>query len=104
MSKTLQKKSNLKITPPNIEKERENFIAGADNKKKSKILAKNEVLPWNKNEVNERVIKTFNIRMTEPDFLKLKYVVELTNSKSTHAFCTKIIQDEIARHLSQYEI
>ncbi len=48
--------------------------------------------PWEKPGVSDRVIKAFNLRFPEPEFLKLKFVVERSIFKSVHAFCLDAVQ------------
>jgi hypothetical protein len=109
---TKKDKTPLKMTPPeeidDFEKARENFLSEPEKKKKTAHVHSNETessqnpeLPWENANVNNRVIKTFNLRFTEPDFLKLKFVVENSNEKSMHSFCANIIKNEIEKRLKK---
>lgn len=48
--------------------------------------------PWEKEGVRFDVIKIFNVRLTEPDFLKLKYLCE-QKSKSINSICVSLIKN-----------
>jgi hypothetical protein len=54
--------------------------------------------PWEKDGVRSDVIKTFNIRLNEPTFLKLKYLSEQTK-RSINSICVslihKFLEDEL---------
>ncbi len=95
-----KEKSKLKIETPGTGKAkvREDFLAeGKTGQKKEETTS---LLPWQDPDVNARVIKAFNLRLTEPDSLKLKYVVDnLVSDKSMHAFCVRIVMQEVERQL-----
>lgn len=55
--------------------------------------------PWEAPGVDARVIKAFNLRLSEPDFLRLKYLVEQSNEKSMHAFCARVVMDAVNKGL-----
>ena len=58
-------------------------------------------LPWNAPEVNDRVMKSFNLRLREPDFLKLKFIASQTRDKSMHSFCVRVLMDEVRKELGE---
>ena len=109
-----KKKDNspLRMTPPgqieDMEKAREEFLSEPETKKKSKQVEpkqnnkpEKKSLPWEQPGVTDRVIKTFNLRLPEPDFLKLKFVVDKSNEKSIHAFCAGLVIDEVEKRLKK---
>ena len=105
-------KSPLRMTPPgqieDLEKAREAFLSEPEKKKQSKQAtpkqnkkpAKKE-LPWEQPGVSDRVIKSFNFRFPEPDFLKLKFVIKQNREKSMQSFCANIIKKEVEKHLKK---
>ena len=107
---TKETKTPLKITAPDKGKEydkaRENFLSEAEKNpsRRTERAGKGKGktrLPWEKPEVSERVLKSFNLRLSEPDFLKLKFVASESSDKSMHAFCTRIIMEEVERKLEK---
>ena len=50
------------------------------------------LLPWERSDVRADVMKVFNLRLSEPDFLKLKYLAE-RKSKSINSVCVSLIKD-----------
>ena len=74
---------------------------GRDDEQKSGSQKKENLMPWEAPEVNERVIKSFNLRLSEPDFLKLKFVASRSIDKSVHAFCLRVLMDEVKKKLSE---
>lgn len=97
------KKQNLHSRPPKIIKDLEAFINGAEvknsksldspnsnqilNDKSNKIFIQEaETFPWEEPQVREDVKKTFTLRLSEPDLLKLQFIQKKTN-KSMHKFC-----------------
>ena len=56
--------------------------------------------PWNDEWVRKDVIKLFNLRLSEPDFLKLKYIADQTDS-SMHTVCLDIIIPAIQRKIKK---
>jgi|GEM_PF-4925085 len=121
------KKSSLRREPPgmDLEKARRDFLQEPDQRKKAtdepepsegsqqesleeeivqqeqpkKVKVKAR-LPWEDPSVSPRVLKAFQLRLPEPDFLKLKYVVERSREKSIHSFLSKIIQKEVKKELN----
>lgn len=101
-------KTPLKMATPDrgleYKKAREDFLSETD--KKSLSEAKNVEegekefgFPWQKLGVSERVLKSFNLRLSEPDFLKLKFVASRSPDKSMHAFCARMVMEEVKKQL-----
>jgi len=57
--------------------------------------------PWEETGVSERVLKSFNLLLPEPDFLKLKFVASRSPDKSMHAFCAGVVMEEVKRQLEE---
>lgn len=58
--------------------------------------------PWEREGVNEKVIVPFNLRMSQPNNLKLKYLVKhLPDYTSIHDFCMKTVVERIDQELSK---
>ena len=112
---------SIKISPPNKIKEHNERHIRANNKSKKdfirqankhkplqkKILGKNNIehnkyqeLPWNNPIVREDVTKMFNLRLSEPDWLKLKYISDNTK-ESMHSLCLDILIPAIHRKLKK---
>ena len=99
-------KTPLKMSPPGkslrYEKAREDFLSEANKKngaQREEVKGKETIFPWQDLGVSDRVFKSFNLRLAEPDFLKLKFVANRSPAKSMHAFCTQLIMAEVKRHL-----
>ena len=104
----------LSVTLPeqneDLEKAREAFILEAESEKKKepqKVVTKQnkkpakKELPWEQPGVNELIKKSFNLRFSEPDYLKLKFVVEEKKAKSLHIFCLNLINKEVSKYLKK---
>ena len=88
------------------EKAREDFLSEAEKKPLSKTERAGEGegstgLPWEESGVSERVLKSFNLRFPEPDFLKLKFVANESLDKSMHAFCARVVMEEVKKRLKE---
>ncbi|WP_028316595.1 hypothetical protein [Desulfatibacillum aliphaticivorans] len=112
-----KKKPSLSMTPPGAmatpdpekEKAKEAFISEAGPAKgKTEDKPEQEAskppkkkapapYPWEAPGVDARVIKAFNLRLSEPDFLRLKYLVEKSNEKSMHAFCARVVMEAVSK-------
>lgn len=96
-----------KVTPDRgleYQKAREDFLSEADKKSLSeaKIVEEeeNEIsFPWQEPGVSERVLKSFNLRLPEPDFMKLKFVASRSPDKSMHSFCARVVMEAVKRQL-----
>ena len=103
-------KTPLKMTVPDrgleYEKAREDFLSEAEKKSLRETEKVGEVegearLPWEDPGVSERVLKSFNLRLSEPDFLKLKHVASESSDKSMHAFCARVVMEEVGKRLKE---
>jgi hypothetical protein len=54
-------------------------------------LSDKEAHPWEKDGIRNDVIKTFNIRLNEPSFLKLKYLSKQAK-QSVNSICVSLIR------------
>ena len=87
--------SSLKSRPPSKSKQDlEKFISAAEKKTTPAPKKQTENFPWEKREIREDVIKVYNLRLSEPYLLKLKYIAEHT-PYSMQKFCLQIIEKEI---------
>ncbi|WP_419662740.1 hypothetical protein Dvar_32140 [Desulfosarcina variabilis str. Montpellier] len=55
-------------------------------------------LPWA--DANERVVKSFNLRLPEPVHLKLQYIAENT-PYSIHGFIMEVVEEAIEQELKK---
>lgn len=98
----------MKAKPPNTNKKtdetesKNEFIDSANNKNdRSKSLLKEETgnnYPWQKEGVREDILKTFNLRLSEPDYLKLKFISENIPG-SMQGFCLDAIIPAIEKQI-----
>ena len=90
--------SNLKSRPP-VKKNQDldNFLSGAEEKTTKKIQSNH---PWEDVSVREDVTKVYNLRLSEPYLLKLKYISEHTPD-SMQKFCINVIKNEIDRKINE---
>ncbi|MCK5831888.1 MAG: hypothetical protein KAH20_16475 [Methylococcales bacterium] len=56
--------------------------------------------PWKNENVREDIIKTYNLRLSEPYLLKLKFISENT-PQSMQKFCITIIEREIDKKINE---
>jgi hypothetical protein len=71
------------------------FIAGAEVKVAAKSTQKRkEVYPWEQPGIREDVTKVYNLRLSEPYLLKLKFIAENTPD-SMQKFCLDVLEDAI---------
>ena len=71
------------------------FLVGAEQRTTSKPTSTKQLAyPWEDDKVREDVIKPFNIRLSEPYLLKLKYIAEHTPD-SMQKFCLTILHEAI---------
>ena len=59
-----------------------------------------KIYPWNDSSVRGDVTKLFNIRLSEPDWLKLKYLSDKTGD-SMHSICLDVLIPAIHRRLKK---
>lgn len=100
----------MRSQPPSLKKSDENlkkkteFIDSANTQEvrsKSRLkddVKKNNGFPWEGSDVRKDVTKTFNLRLSEPDYLKLKYISE-RNPESMQGFCLNAIIPEIEKEI-----
>jgi hypothetical protein len=89
MIKPTKEKIKMSIKPPGQVDEKEaaalEFISAAPGgsiaPEAPPTELKEDILPWEEPGVREDVVKQYNLRLPEPDLLKLRYVVE--DRKST---------------------
>ncbi len=94
--------NKLRSRPPEKKvQEMEDFVSGAETKTtqtpRRKKAAKR---PWEEAGVREDVIKPYNLRLSEPYLLKLKYIAEHTPD-SMQKFCLAILQKEIDKKIEE---
>lgn len=56
--------------------------------------------PWNNPVVRDDVTKLFNLRLSEPDWLKLKYIADRSN-QSMHTLCLDVLIPFIHKKLKK---
>ena len=99
MPKPTEKKKLTLKKRTDKEKAKQEFIEEPERKIKEKSEYQ---FPWDAPEVNERVIKVFNVRLPEPDHLKIRWIVKKSNEfNSVHEFFLKTIQDKIREEISK---
>lgn len=74
----------------------ESFIQGAE----SKASESNGRYPWEDPTLRRDVLKTFNIRLTEPAKAKLQWLSENT-PKSMHQIAIEAVESEIDRQIQE---
>jgi hypothetical protein len=89
--------SKLKSRPP-VKKvpNLDSFLTGAEEKTttKSAVSKNKDPYPWEQDNVRADVTKVYNLRLSEPYLLKLKYIAEHTPD-SMQRFCINILEKEI---------
>ena len=99
MTKPRKEPVRMSIRPPVQVDEKEaaaqEFISAAPgarvDPKASQTIAEEESLPWEGPGVREDVVKQYNLRLAEPDLLKLRYVVERRRAKSINAYILDVL-------------
>jgi len=107
------------ILDPALEEARKAFLTEPEAKKKviaepkpepkpeieaeSKPKPKREKssFPWEAPGVNPRIIKQLQVRLPEPDYLMLKYVVDNSKLRSIHAFMVQAIMQAAEKDLKK---
>jgi len=103
--------NNMKQTKPlgenvAIHEEKKNFVKQANKHQPfGKTIIEenelnNELYPWNKPIVRKDVTRIFNLRLSEPDWLKLKYLADHTK-ESMHSICLDILIPTIHKKLKK---
>ena len=83
------------IPPQTREQALHEFIEGSQNRAMEGV-----VYPWNAPGVREDVVKIFNLRLSEPDFLKLKYLAEHLPNTSMQTICLEAVHEAIENKLN----
>lgn len=94
---TEKKKSPLRSTPTRRkDAELDKFAAGAGRK----VSKKSETFPWEEAHIREDVVKNLPLRISEPLYLKLKYIAANT-PYSMNSFILERITGEIDREIAR---
>lgn len=93
--------SELKSRPPGKTKANlEAFISGAEQKAAPVETVKPAVFPWQEEGIRDDVTKVYNLRLSEPYFLKLKYISE-HSPQSMQKFCLTVLEEAIDKEIEQ---
>lgn len=94
--------SELKSRPPTKKTpDLDAFLSGAEEKTAPKTKPKRKaVYPWEEESVREDVTKVYNLRLSEPYLLKLKYIAEHTPD-SMQKFCLAAVEKEIDKKIKE---
>ncbi len=75
------------------------FVSGAGAEIRE-VPEKQAAYPWESPKVREDMIKVFNLRLSEPYFLKLRYISE-HSPDSMHSFCLKVLLPAIDKEIKE---
>ncbi len=96
--------SKLKSRPPAKKTANlDDFLSGTEKKTALKVKVKTEcisVYPWEMIEVREDIKKLYNLRLSEPYLLKLKYIANNTPD-SMQKFCINLLEKEIDKKIKE---
>ncbi len=95
--------SNLKSRPPSKKTaDLDAFLSGAEEKTapKKTVQKRKASYPWEDSSVREDVTKVYNLRLSEPYLLKLKYIADNTPD-SMQKFCINVIEKEIDKKIKE---
>ena len=95
--------SELKSRPPTKKTPNlDDFLSGAEEKTAPKKPAakRKSNYPWEAEGVRDDVTKVYNLRLSEPYLLKLKYIAEHTPD-SMQKFCLSTIEKEIDKKIKE---
>ncbi len=103
MIKPRKDQTKMRIKPPGQTNNKEaaalEFISaapgGAVEPQTSPTTAANEILPWKGPGVREDVVKQYNLRLPEPELLKLRFVVEKQRAKSINSYILTILLPQL---------
>ena len=103
MIKPRKDQMKMSIKPPGQADEKEaaalEFISaapgGAVELQTSISPPEDEILPWEGPGVREDVVKQYNLRLPEPDLLKLRYVVEKQRAKSINSYILNVLLPQL---------
>lgn len=98
------KKQTMTLKRPTSSKKAqaaEDFVNEAGNETQTTAPVEGE-LEWEAEGINPNVIKPFNLRLNQPDSLKVKFIVKNSPQfKSKHDFCMQVVQDAIEAELDK---
>jgi hypothetical protein len=89
--------SELKSRPPSKtnKQDLDAFLSGAEKKVNPTAAQQPKATyPWKESGIREDVTKVYNLRLSEPYLLKLKYIAEHTPD-SMQKFCLNVLQEAI---------
>lgn len=95
-----EKLKPFKLNPPNFSQndKLQEFLEEGNipEKSGSLFIRKTQIkeFPWDKPNVREDLKKTFNLRLSEKDFIKLEYLSQI-NKESMHKICIDILIPKI---------
>jgi len=95
--------SNLKSGLPGKKaQDLEAFISGAEEKTapKKEVIKRKSTYPWESAGVRDDVKKAYNLRLSEPYLLKLKFIAEHTPD-SMQKFCMDVLEKEIDKKIKE---
>lgn len=95
--------SELKSKLPGKNKpDLDSFLAGAEEKTapKKEAVKRKKNYSWEDKGVREDVKKAYNLRLSEPYLLKLKFIAENTPD-SMQKFCINILENEIDKKIKE---
>ena len=82
----------------------DDFILGAEDKAAKLTIDKRAAsYPWNVQGVRNDMIKVYNLRLSEPYLLKLKFISENTPD-SMQKFCLNVLQDAIDKKIKELTV
>lgn len=109
MIKPTKEKIKMSIKPPGQVDEKEaaalEFISAAPGgsiaPEAPPTELKEEILPWEEPGVREDVVKQYNLRLPEPDLLKLRYVVEKQRAKSINSYILNVLLPQLDADIAE---
>lgn len=103
MIKPRKDQIKMSIKPPGQTDEKEaaamEFISaapgGSVEPEVSPTSPEDEILPWEEPGVRRDVVKQYNLRLPEPELLKLRYVVEKHRAKSINSYILNVLLPQL---------
>jgi hypothetical protein len=93
--------SDLKSRPPAKQKpDLDAFISGAEEKTTKTAPIQKVIYPWQEAGIRDDVTKVYNLRLSEPYLLKLKYIAEHTPN-SMQKFCLNVLEQAIDKEIDK---
>ena len=91
-------KSRLPGKNPNLD----TFLSGGEEKKRTEKATpkRKPKYSWESSGVREDVTKVYNLRLSEPYLLKLRYIAEHTPD-SMQKFCINVLEKEIDKKIKE---